>query len=329
MQVKRNPLVTVITATYNNFHRFFDTMNSVIGQDYPSIQYIITDDGSSNFPIDEYERLVSGYSGSVRFTLIKHEKNIGTVKNLNSAILASDGEYIIPLSCNDLFLNSHVISDIVDEFLRSECEVIVTSRLLCDKQGKLIAINPHVLERRIINSYRDKYELYISGRIFDMISGSTSYYKKGVLYEYGLFDESYRLLEDAPFFEKYMWEHDVVFRYDIISILYENAGVSSSRSKNKAFEADWKTFKTIQRCSHIDKLSRKTQRILKYSNELEKHDKRIQRARVYFTHPIISIGNYLNRIRRKVYSLYDHRQIKQIERYGAFPGNNPEGNKAS
>ena len=43
-------LVSIITATYKKFDRLIDSINSVIAQDYSNIEYIITDDGSDDFP---------------------------------------------------------------------------------------------------------------------------------------------------------------------------------------------------------------------------------------------------------------------------------------
>ena len=44
------PLVSVITATYQKFERIPETIKSVFMQDYKQIEYIISDDGSYNFP---------------------------------------------------------------------------------------------------------------------------------------------------------------------------------------------------------------------------------------------------------------------------------------
>ena len=38
------PLISVITLTYKNYDRLFQTIKSVIIQDYPNIEYIISDD---------------------------------------------------------------------------------------------------------------------------------------------------------------------------------------------------------------------------------------------------------------------------------------------
>ena len=58
MSMELKPLVSVVTATYRNFDHLKETMRSVFQQDYPCIEYIITDDGSAEFPADMVDELV-------------------------------------------------------------------------------------------------------------------------------------------------------------------------------------------------------------------------------------------------------------------------------
>ena len=44
-----NPLVTVVTPSYNNSKTIFGAIDSVLMQSYPNIQYIVCDDASSDF----------------------------------------------------------------------------------------------------------------------------------------------------------------------------------------------------------------------------------------------------------------------------------------
>lgn len=53
-----NPVVTVVTLSYKKFDYIFHAIDSVLSQTYPYIEYIIADDGSPNFPMDEIEEYV-------------------------------------------------------------------------------------------------------------------------------------------------------------------------------------------------------------------------------------------------------------------------------
>ena len=110
MSMREMPLVSVITATYKNFDHLKETMLSVFHQDYPYIEYIITDDGSVDFQKDMvHELIIKENPKHVDFKLILNPENIGTVKNLNGAYKSAHGEYYINLSCGDVFFNKTVI----------------------------------------------------------------------------------------------------------------------------------------------------------------------------------------------------------------------------
>ena len=54
----KTPLISVITLTYRNFDNIYDTINSVMSQNYGNFEYIISDDGSDNFPMQEISSFV-------------------------------------------------------------------------------------------------------------------------------------------------------------------------------------------------------------------------------------------------------------------------------
>ena len=52
------PLFSIIILSYNNGDMLKEAVSSVLIQEYPKIQLIITDDHSQNLPFDEINRMV-------------------------------------------------------------------------------------------------------------------------------------------------------------------------------------------------------------------------------------------------------------------------------
>lgn len=257
------PLISVITLTYKNYDRLFDTIQSVIDQDYPNIEYIISDDGSGDFPEDDVRRFIeNNKSTNFMYKIIINDINLGTVKNFNNAINNSKGDYIFPLACNDIFVKSTIISEIAEVFDETNCKMVITSRIKY-KNSKPISVIPHVGDRKkiaLLDSKKKKYRAMLLTEHYGMFIGCNMYYERNMLEKYELFDEKYKLLEDLPILEKVLWDDDVELRPEIISIYYDgDTGVTLKKSKvHSVLEKDINRFNLIGKTRHLGELDYKT-----------------------------------------------------------------------
>ena len=70
------PTVTVVTPAYNQAEFLRDTIESVLSQDYPNIEHIVLDDGST----DETPEILASYGDKVRW---ETHKNMGQTATIN------------------------------------------------------------------------------------------------------------------------------------------------------------------------------------------------------------------------------------------------------
>lgn len=308
------PLVSVITATYKKFERLFETIQSVIIQDYPNIEYIITDDGSPNFPQAEIEAYIKINNG-FKIKVFHAAENRGTVKNLNYALKRCSGKYIFPLSCGDVFWSNDVVRQLIERFITTNCKVLVASRVLYKNNYEPICFLPHYTERKKIEQYNniEQYGAIVSGRYFDMASGSAMYYSKAVLEEFNFFDERYFLWEDGPFLSRYLLMYKLTFAYDIISIWYEFGGVSTSSNAllfkdNKLFIAN-----EIDVCNNKSiKVGKNVKKRMEYIDMFFKCTNIFDRIKVYLFHPGQVLSTIIISIVRFCRTLCDKYYIKKI-----------------
>ncbi len=112
MQEKHSPLVSVCTCAYNmadKIHRVFDSMKAM---DYPNLEHIIVDDGSS----DHLEELVEKYKSEVSFPVkYVYKENGGKHTALNRAWDMAEGEFVLTCDADDA-LFPHCVRFLVDTY---------------------------------------------------------------------------------------------------------------------------------------------------------------------------------------------------------------------
>ena len=110
------PLVTVITPAYNRASYLVETIESVLSQDYPAIEYIVLDDGSKDHTCEVLEQ----YNG--RITWESHP-NMGETRTVNKAIAMSHGEIICIVNSDDPLLPHAVKTGV--EFMEARPDILV------------------------------------------------------------------------------------------------------------------------------------------------------------------------------------------------------------
>lgn len=102
------PLVSVILTCFNQSKYIFRCLESVKSQDYPSIELIVVDNGSSDqsAALIEKWRLENGQS--IVSKLIFRKTSIPYCKSFNEAFFLSRGRYFIDLSGDDELAPGHI-----------------------------------------------------------------------------------------------------------------------------------------------------------------------------------------------------------------------------
>lgn len=233
------PIVSVIVLTYNNIQYFHQCIKSILTQNYKNIELIISDDCSNNFDIKIIEEYIKKHKKSniIKYNIIKHNKNLGTVKNFNYAIKNSIGEYIIPLAIDDCFYDENVISSVVKKFQTTNAYIITGYRDVYDENLNKMMFRLPIHKK--IKLFNNMDKLYKSICKNNFISGSCTSYSKKLFLEDGYFDEEYRLLEDYPKYLKSIRNGKKIYFIDISIIKYRIGGISGKKGINPILKGDY------------------------------------------------------------------------------------------
>ncbi len=96
------PLVTIVVPAYNRAGGLLeDTLDSILAQDYPNVEVLVLDDGSTDQTPQVLERYAAAHPERLRWE--RHE-NMGQPRTLNRGFEMARGELIGYLNSDDLFL---------------------------------------------------------------------------------------------------------------------------------------------------------------------------------------------------------------------------------
>ena len=103
-----NPLISVITVSYNSVKTIENTILSVFNQTYKNIEYIIIDGGSTDGTKDIIEKYRKTYP-----MIFIYEKDNGIYDAMNKGVRLATGKYVNFMNSDDYFFENNVISDII------------------------------------------------------------------------------------------------------------------------------------------------------------------------------------------------------------------------
>ena len=122
MDIKKQPLVTILIPCFNAVPFLKEALESIINQTYSNLEILCINDGST----DETGNILEKYAKiDKRIRVIHNETNIRLIKTLNKGIELANGEYIGRMDADDIAAPNRI--EIQLEFLRSHPSVDIVS----------------------------------------------------------------------------------------------------------------------------------------------------------------------------------------------------------
>lgn len=228
------PLVTVAILCYNNCHFLKECLDSVLEQDYPNIQLIVSDDGSENFNKETFEKYIEEHKRKNIKDSFVHtmEKNGGTPKNFNFCYKKSKGDYIKFIAADDLFYETTSLSHLVTTIIQDNGQALISRVQNFDMYlENYIQDYPCDSHWNLMRSAAsDKKTFFTINSQYCLISAPSSLFSKELLDHYNGVDESYRFIEDWPLWLKMIRDGKKFTFLNRVTSIYRSGGVSTSKT---------------------------------------------------------------------------------------------------
>ncbi len=164
---ERRPLVSIVTPSFNQAQYLEETIQSVLGQTYPNIEYIVVDGGST----DGSREIIQRYAD--RLTDWVSESDQGQTDAINKGFAKAKGEILAWLNSDDVYLPTAVEQAVDYLTEHPEIGMVYGHAYYVDAGGKRFAEYPsgvtdHKGLRRGVNTIPQQ-STFFRHKIWDMV----------------------------------------------------------------------------------------------------------------------------------------------------------------
>ncbi len=206
--------VSIVTITYNSEKTLKDTIESVVGQTYRDIEYIIVDGNSTDKTIE----IVNSYGDKISKFI--SEKDNGIYDAMNKGLRLATGDIVGILNSDDVYFDKYVIENVVKRF---------EEKLVDSVYGDLYYVEENDLSK-VVRYWKSS----------DFKEGSfakgwhpphpTFFVKREVYEKYGLFDLEMKVSADFELMLRFLEKHRISTTYLPKVLVRMRTGGESNRS---------------------------------------------------------------------------------------------------
>lgn len=196
------PMVSIIIPVYNGSNYLKQAIDSALGQDYPNIEVIVINDGSSDN--GKTEQIALKYGQKIRYY---HKDNGGVATALNLGIANMRGDYFSWLSHDDLYGKRKISVQIkLLRGLEDKSTIIAGGYALFSDNGKILDIRDYVKTYR-----KEQLEIPLFPVFHCAVNGCTLLIHKSHFQRVGLFDPSCITTQDYDMWFRMMRGLSIVY----------------------------------------------------------------------------------------------------------------------
>ena len=215
-----NPVITIVTPSRNQAEYLPQTIGSVLGQDYPGVDFFVVDGGSTDGTAD----IINSMACKGKVAKWVSEPDRGVYDAMNKGIALATGDVIGFLNADDVFYDSSVVGNIARNMEQIGVDACYSDLVYVGRSDT----------NKIMRYWRStEYDrgMLASG----WIPAHPTFYARKALYEkYGMYDLNYSLAADYELMVRFLERHGVIAKYiPTISVKMRVGGITNTSILNK------------------------------------------------------------------------------------------------
>lgn len=240
---------SIITCTWNSADYLDQSIASVLMQNYPAVDYIFVDGGSTDGTLEKIRSLSRPYR------LIENVRG-GISQAMNTGMEAATGDIIAHLHSDDYYLKPTVLSTVA-RHLQATGRSWLFGRIMRDINGKLLPenyVSPRYSRTRLLRT--------------NFIPHPATFVRRDLFKHIGGFDTRLRYAMDYDLWLRLARRSEPVQLDEPLTAFREHQGSLSTRDQLPAFEEDFRvrlshtSINPVARAMHYARYFVRRQRIL-------------------------------------------------------------------
>jgi len=213
--------VSIITPTYNRADLLPETIESVLGQGYPHIEYLILDDGSS----DSTQEVLARYGDRIR---TEFHPNMGETRTVNKGFEMVTGDIVCVVSSDDP-LRPGLVAAIVSAFeAHQDAVAVYPDWATIDEQGNVIR------EERL-----ETYDFETMLLKLNWGLGPGAFFRRDALKAVGPRDARYTYCGDMEFWLRMAAHGPLVHLPEVLATHRVHGGSASVSQRGRKMGTEW------------------------------------------------------------------------------------------
>lgn len=179
----KNPLITIVTATYNSEKTILRTVQSILNQTYKNIEYIIADGSSVDGTLEVVKQYKKQFQDSGIILKIISSPDGGIYAGMNKGICMASGDVVGILNGDDWY-SEDMVACIVRKYCECQFDMCYCDDYVVDSRNNIIkSTHVKVMKHYLTTRHWSHGTMFVDRKI---------YLKR-------LYDESFRYYADWDF----------------------------------------------------------------------------------------------------------------------------------
>lgn len=214
MLVMNNKKVSIITACLNSEKTIEQTIQSVLNQTYPNIEYILVDGKSTDRTLE----IISKYQNRIAMCISEQDK--GLYDAMNKGISMATGDIIGIINSDDWYAPD-AVANVVRTFSKKKMDVVYGLMEIIHSDGHISRVKNGSLEQML-------YRM--------VIPHPTAFVRKEIYQKIGNFDLQYRVVADYDLFLRIYLNNCRIQQIPCVLAYFREGGLSTANAVECADE---------------------------------------------------------------------------------------------